>query len=158
MTSSPWDVEPVGKTPSRKACTLIAPDAWVIDDTGFLKDGDASACVARQYSGTLGKVGNCQVAVSVHAASDSASAPLDWRLYLPERWDDRCAADPAEVAAAALRRQRCPIPEGEHHRPKWQMALEMIDELIRWGRTPPVVTGGRRIRRHHRIPAGADRP
>lgn len=137
VTSSPWDVEPVRKTLSRKACTLIDPDAWVIDDTGFVKDGDASACVARQYSGALGKVGNCQVAVSVHAASDAASAPLDWRLYVPERWDEQCS-DPAEAAAAAVRRERCAIPDTEHHRPKWQMALEMIDELIGWGRTPPV--------------------
>jgi SRSO17 transposase len=98
VTSSPWDVEPVRKTLSRKACTLIDPDAWVIDDTGFVKDGDASPCVARQYSGTLGKVGNCQVALSVHAASDAASAPLDWRLYVPERWDERCAVDPAGAA------------------------------------------------------------
>lgn len=140
VTSSPWDVESVRKTLSRKACTLIEPDAWVIDDTGFVKDGDASACVARQYSGTLGKVGNCQVAVSVHAASDAASVPLDWRLYVPKRWDDRCAADPADAAAVAVRRKRCAIPDTEHHRPKWQMALEMIDELIQWGRTPPVVT------------------
>ena len=80
VTSSPWDVEPVGEALSREVCTLIEPDAWVIDDTGLVKDGAASACVARQYSGTLGKAGNCQVAVSVHAASDAASAPLDWRL------------------------------------------------------------------------------
>ena len=140
VTSSPWDVEPIRKTLSRKACALIKPDAWVIDDTGFVKDGDASACVARQYSGTLGKVGNCQVAVSVHAASDAASAPLDWRLYVPERWDEQRAGDPADAAAVALRRQRCAIPDTEHHRPKWQMALEMIDELIGGGRLPPVVT------------------
>src|ERR1700687_3868232 len=80
VTSSRWDVEPVRKALSRKACALIDPDAWVIDDTGFLKDGVGSPCVARQYSGTLGKVGNCQVAVSVHAACDAASAPLDRRL------------------------------------------------------------------------------
>jgi SRSO17 transposase len=139
VTSSPWDVEPIRKTLARKACTLIGPDAWVIDDTGFVKDGDASVCVARQYSGTLGKVGNCQVAVSVHAASDAASAPLDWRLYVPERWDERCVREPCDAAAAAARRKRCAIPDTEHHRPKWQMALEMIDELIEWGRTPPVV-------------------
>ena len=137
VTSSPWDVEPVRKTLSRKACELIDPDAWVIDDTGFVKDGDASPCVARQYSGTLGKVGNCQIAVSVHAVSDAASAPLDWRLYVPESWDPRCAADPAAAAAAAADRQRCAIPDTEHHRPKWQLALEMIDELIEWGAPRP---------------------
>lgn len=139
VTSSPWAVEPVRNALSRKASTLIKPDAWVMDDTGFIKDGDASACVARQYSDTLGKVGNCQIAVSVHAASEAASAPLNWRLFVPQRWDTRCAGDPAGVDAAATRRKRCAIPEGEHHRPKWQMALEMIDELIAWGRTPPVV-------------------
>ena len=132
VTSSPWDVKPVRKALSGKACALIAADAWVIDDTGFVKDGDASVCVARQYSGTLGKVGNCQVAVSVHAVSDAASAPLDRRLYVPERWDQRCITDPADAAAAGLRRKRCAIPDAERHRPKWQMALEMIDELIGW--------------------------
>lgn len=139
VTNSPWDMESVRNTLSGKACALIEPDVWVIDDTGFIKDGDASACVARQYLGTLGKVGNCQIAVSVHAASDAASAPLNWRLFLPQRWDTRYAGDPAGVAATATRRKRCAIPEGERHRPKWQMALEMIDELIAWGRTPPVV-------------------
>ena len=140
VTSSPWEVEPVRKTLSRRACALIEPDAWVIDDTGFVKDGTASPCVARQYSGTLGKVGNCQVAVSVHAVSDTASAPLDWRLYVPASWDEHSAGDPAAAATVAARRQRCAVPEGQQHRPKWQMALEMIDELISWGRTPPVVT------------------
>ncbi|WP_054248453.1 IS701 family transposase [Rhodococcus opacus] len=139
VTTSPWDVVPVRKTLSRRACGLIDPDAWVIDDTGFIKDGPASPGVARQYSGTLGKVGNCQIAVSVHAATDAASAPLDWRLFLPESWDDRSTADPETVAAITARRRRSAIPDTEHHRPKWQMAIEMIDELTEWGRIPPVV-------------------
>jgi SRSO17 transposase len=137
VTTSPWDVVPVRKTLSRRACDLIDPDAWVIDDTGFTKDGDRSPGVARQYSGTLGKVGNCQIAVSVHAASDAASAPLDWRLFLPESWDDRSTADPDAVAAITARRRRSAIPDTEHHRPKWEMAIEMLDELTEWGRTPP---------------------
>ncbi|MCR8695275.1 IS701 family transposase [Rhodococcus pyridinivorans] len=139
VTTSPWDPVPVRRTLSRKACDLIAPDAWVIDDTGFAKDGDASPCVARQYSGTLGKVGNCQVAVSVHAATDSASAPLDWRLYLPESWDDQRCDDPETASAITARRQRNAIPDEERYRTKATMALEMLDELISWGRTPPVI-------------------
>lgn len=139
VTTSPWDVTPVRKTLSRRACDLIDPDAWVIDDTGFTKDGDRSPGVARQYSGTLGKVGNCQIAVSVHAATDAASAPLDWRLFLPESWDDHSTTDPDAAAAITARRQRSAIPDAEHHRTKWQMAIEMIDELIEWGRIPPVV-------------------
>lgn len=63
------------------AVDLVAPRVWVVDDTGFAKDGPASACVARQYSGTLGKVGNCQIAVSLHAA------PLSDLVHLAKsRW------------------------------------------------------------------------
>ncbi|MFC9769640.1 transposase [Rhodococcus jostii] len=126
------------------------PDTWVIDDTGFIKDGPASPGVARQYSGTLGKVGNCQIAVSVHAATDAASAPLDWRLFLPESWDDQSTTDPDAVAAITARRRRSAIPDRDRHRTKWEMAIEMIDDLTEWGRTPPVTVT-------HRRPAGADR-
>ncbi|MFA7514381.1 MAG: IS701 family transposase [Mycolicibacterium vanbaalenii] len=140
VTTSPWDVVPVRKVLSRKACDLIAPQAWVLDDTGFAKDGPHSPCVARQYSGTLGRVDNCQVAVSVHAATDTASAPLNWRLFVPEAWDVDSTEDPDERLRIAARRRRAAIPDSEHHRRKWQMALEMIDELIAWGRTPaPVI-------------------
>jgi SRSO17 transposase len=58
---------------------MIDPHAWVSDDTGFVEDGTASPEVARQYSGTLSKVGNCQVGVSVCAVTDTASCPLSWR-------------------------------------------------------------------------------
>ena len=81
VTSSPWDVEPVRKTLSRKACTLSEPDAWVIDDTGLVKDGAASPCVARQYSGTLGK---CW-------ASLSMTAPMGFSVAFGELgWCARC--------------------------------------------------------------------
>ncbi|MFZ2176015.1 MAG: IS701 family transposase, partial [Rhodococcus sp. (in: high G+C Gram-positive bacteria)] len=139
VTNSPWNVEPVRMALSRKACDLIAPDAWVVDDTGFGKDGDFSPCVARQYSGTLGKVGNCQIAVSVHAASDTASCPLNWRLFVPQSWDDSCADDPDAASEVAARRAKSAIPADERHRPKWQMAVEMIDELLGWGRPRPGV-------------------
>ena len=56
-----------------------------VDDTGFKNDGAFSPCVARQHSGTLGKTGNCQIGVSIHAAADQASCPLDWRLYTPQQ-------------------------------------------------------------------------
>ena len=140
VTSSPWDVMPVRKVLSRKACDLITPEAWAVDDTGFVKDGDASPCVARQYSGTLGKVGNCQVAVSVHAVTDAASCPLDWRLFVPERWDDACAEDAEQARVIAARRAKAAIPEDERHRPKWEQAHECIDELLDWGRpAPPLI-------------------
>src|SRR3954452_2693919 len=56
VSSSSWAVQPVRQRLARRAVEVIAPDAWVVDDTGFPKDGAASPAVARQYSGTLGKV------------------------------------------------------------------------------------------------------
>ena len=62
--------------------------AYCIDDTGIAKKGDSSVGVQRQYSGTLGKIGNCQVIVSLHGVSDSFGACLGLQLYLPESWCD----------------------------------------------------------------------
>ena len=98
VSSSPWKVEPVRRQLAKLAVETIHPEARVIDDTGFKKDGASSPCVARQHSGTLGKVGNCQIGVSVHAATDAASCPLNWRLFVPESWDDTCA-DSNDTAA-----------------------------------------------------------
>src|SRR5664279_4961710 len=109
VSSSPWEVAPVRKTLARLAIGVIDPQAWVIDDTGQAKEVTVSACVARQYSGTLGKIGNCQVAVSLHAVTDAASAPLDWRVYMPESWDDEAAATPEAAAAVRDRRRKCQI-------------------------------------------------
>lgn len=62
-------------------------EAWIIDDTGFPKHGRYSLGVARQYCGALGKVGNCQIGVSLNAATDAASCPLDWRRFMPAEWE-----------------------------------------------------------------------
>ncbi|RLV73864.1 hypothetical protein D3C57_131600 [Streptomyces rapamycinicus NRRL 5491] len=127
MTSSTWPVGDVRARLAWRAVRVVRPQVWVVDDTGFPKDGTASPGVARQYSGTLGKVGNCQIGVSVHAASDTASCPLSWRLFLPTAWD---------TPKAAARRRACRIPDGERHRPKWELALEMLDELDGHGLRP----------------------
>jgi len=112
-----------------KMTSELEPEAWVVDDTGFAKFGDKSVGVARQYSGALGKVGNCQIGVSINAATPQASCPLDWRLYLPTEWDE----DP--------RRDACRVPADVRHEPKWKLALKMIDELIGWGIEPAPVLG-----------------
>ena len=126
---------------ARRAVEVIAPDAWVVDDTGFVKDGASSPGVARQYSGTLGKVGNCQIGVSISAVTDAASCPLNWRLFLPAGWDDAEAATEEAAAAIRARRARAGIPDDARHRPKWRLALEMLDELAGWQLAPPVVVG-----------------
>ena len=128
VSQSPWDWRPVRQRLATQMTAAVDPDAWIVDDTGFPKFGTASVGVARQYSGTLGKVANCQVGVSIHAATDQASCPLDWRLFLPESWDQDAA-----------RRRAAHLPETVHHRPKWQLVLDMVDELSGWGLHPPVV-------------------
>jgi SRSO17 transposase len=128
VNQSPWDPVPVRRRLAERMTAAIGPAAWVIDDTGFPKFGRHSVGVAPQYCGALGKVANCQVGVSVHAVTDQASCPLDWRLFLPEEWD-----------AGVERRRKAHVPDGERHRPKWQLALELLDELAAWDLTPPVV-------------------
>ena len=128
VNQSPWDPVPVRRRLAERMTTAIQPAAWVVDDTAFPKFGRHSVGVAPQYCGALGKVANCQVGVSVHAVTDQASCPLDWRLFLPESWD-----------TDSERRRKAHVPDRERHRPKWRLALELLDELIGWGLVPPVV-------------------
>jgi SRSO17 transposase len=125
---SPWDWRPVRRRLAEQLVAELSPTAWAVDDTGFPKDGDHSVGVQRQYCGTLGKTANCQLGVSVNAVTEQASCPLDWRLFLPESWDDDLQ-----------RRSACQVPERVRHRPKWQLALDMVDELDQWGLRPPVL-------------------
>jgi SRSO17 transposase len=88
---------------------------WIVDDTGFPKQGTHSVGVARQYCGQLGKQDNCQVAVSLSVANDRASVPVAWRLYLPEAWVE----DPA-------RRAKAGVPEAVGFETKTAIALGQI--------------------------------
>jgi SRSO17 transposase len=128
VNQSPWDPAAVRRRLAQRMTTAIQPAAWVIDDTAFPKFGRHSVGVAPQYCGALGKVANCQVGVSIHAATDQASCPINWRLFLPESWDQD-----------AERRRKAHLPADQRHRPKWQLALDMLEELAGWGLVAPVV-------------------
>ncbi|WP_158854983.1 IS701 family transposase [Saccharothrix deserti] len=133
ITSSTWDYERVRANVANWAVHAIAPDAYVVDDSGFPKDGKASPLVARQYSGTLGKTGNCQIGVSVQMVTDSASVAANWRLFCPSSWDDHRIDDPVAAAQVRDRRTRAAIPDEVRHREKWRLALDMLDQML----TPP---------------------
>jgi SRSO17 transposase len=77
--------------------------------------------------------------VSICAVTDTASCPLDWRLFLPERWDDAQADGPEATAVIRARRRRAGIPDAARHREKWRLALDMLDELAGWALALPVV-------------------
>lgn len=128
VNQSTWDPVPVRRRIVQRMVPQVGPDAWAVDDVSFPKDGKMSVAVARQYCGALGKRANCQVAVSVHAVSDTASCPLQWRLFVPREWAD----DP-------VRRRKTGIPPEIGHREKWRLALDSIDELAGWGMIPPAV-------------------
>lgn len=113
----------------RVEAELPGVEAFVIDDTGFPKKGRHSVGVQRQYSGTLGRIDNCQVASSLHLASDDGGACIGMRLALPQCW-----ADDSE------RRVEVGIPDEIVHRTKIQLALDMLDDALAWGLEPlPVI-------------------
>jgi SRSO17 transposase len=126
LAYSPWDDEAVRLAGARYAIEEFekheAVTTWIIDDTGFPKQGKESVGVQRQYSGTLGKTGNCQIAVSLSVATRSEQLPIDFQLYLPKVWMD----DPA-------RREKVGIPESAIFRTKIAMAVEMIARAKRNG-------------------------
>lgn len=102
--------------------------AWIVDETSFVKKGTHSVGVARQYCGRLGKKENCQVAVSLSAATATGSLPIGWRLYLPEEW----ASDPERCREAG-------IPEQVQFQTKPQIALAQIRQAREDGVAPGVV-------------------
>ncbi|MBQ0897966.1 IS701 family transposase [Micromonospora sp. U56] len=136
VTNSPWDVTPVRRRLACRMDAVIGPLAWAVDDTGWLKCGSASPGVARQYTGTAGKVTNCQIGVSVNLVTDTASCPADWRLFLPAAWDP---SSPDAGPDTVRRRDRAGIPDEVGHREKWRLALDMIDEMTGWGLRAPLI-------------------
>jgi len=130
LSQSPWDWLPLWPQMAEQVeRTFPTPMAWIMDDTGFPKKGEHSVGVARQYSGTLGKTANCQIAVSLHRTDRQGSSPLGFRLYLPQEWTDDC-----ERCRAAG------VPEDIGFQTNWQLALELVDQALEWGlEKPPAV-------------------
>jgi len=124
LTNMQWDEEDL----NRQRVTKMMAEATqgdgvlVFDDTGFAKQGTASVGVARQYSGTLGKVGNCQVAVTCCDTNPQATWPVAVRLYLPQAW-----------AQDAERRRQARVPPEVSFQTKPEIALALLDQARAWG-------------------------
>ena len=145
---SPWGWEPVRRLLAQHMEEELLPAAaWIVDDTGFPKQGHESVGVGRQYSGTLGKVGNCQVAVAVHLATEEESMPLDWALYLPQAW-----IEDGEGC------RKAGIPENTPFRSKGELALELIDHSAGVGLAAAARAGRRGVRKQQRVPPGIGGP
>src|SRR5215212_12207305 len=121
LADSPWDPELLVRACAERVAPEIGVTAWVVDDTGIVKDGKHSPGVKRQYSGTLGKIGNCQVTVSVHAVGERGTLPLGWSLYLPEEWCDE-----------SERRQKAKIPAGVVFETKPRLAAGLCAQAAGW--------------------------
>jgi SRSO17 transposase len=121
VADSPWDPAIVVRAVAERVAPEIRAEAWVLDDTGFPKDGKDSPGVKRQYSGTLGKTGNCQIGVSVHAVGARGTVPLGWALYLPEDW---CADE--------QRRRKAKIPAEVEFKTKPQLGIELVERAAGW--------------------------
>ena len=121
LADSPWDPALLVRACAERVAPAIAVLAWIVDDTGIPKDGEHSPGVKRQWSGTLGKIDNCQLTVSVHAVGQRGTLPLGWRLYLPQEW---CVDE--------LRRVRAKIPAAVGFETKPALARGLIEQAANW--------------------------
>src|SRR6266511_1840027 len=124
LTNMPWDEEDLNRQRVQRLSTeaTLGDGVLVLDDTGFAKQGKASVGVARQYSGTLGKVGHCQIAVTCCDTDPQATWPVAVRLYLPKAW----AENPE-------RRRTARIPDEVPFQTKPEIALTLLDQARAWG-------------------------
>jgi SRSO17 transposase len=120
---APWSDEDVRWAAARyaiEAMTAHEPiDSWIVDDTGFLKQGRHSVGVQRQYTGSAGKTTNCQIGVSLTVATHTEQLPIDFALYLPESWTEDLA-----------RRREARIPEDVRFATKPELALGLLQRAV----------------------------
>lgn len=119
VSDSPWEEAGLWEAMRREVVPVLGPiESWIIDETGWVKQGTKSVGVSHQYCGAVGKKANCQVSVHVALSTGEIAAPVAARLFLPQSW----AGDPA-------RRRRAGVPEEIVFASKPQIALELVRTL-----------------------------
>ena len=120
ITDSPWDEAGVWRAVRQEVVERLEPlQAWIVDETGWLKQGTHSVGVAHQYCGAVGKKANCQISVQLTVSDGLVAAPIGGRLYLPESWTEE-----------AERCRQAGVPEQIGFATKPQIALELIGAAL----------------------------
>jgi SRSO17 transposase len=134
LRDSPWSDREVRRIAAEHALSAMTTEepiqTWIIDDTGFLKQGRHSVGVQRQYTGSAGKIANCQLGVSLSVATRTAHIPIDFELYLPKSW-----------TSSPVLRKECHIPEHVEFKTKEDLALMMLARAIEDGIPGHIVLG-----------------
>ena len=131
IADSPWPERPVWQAIRREVIPVVEPlQAWVVDETGWLKQGSDSVGVSHQYCGAVGKQAQCQVAVELVVSDGEVAAPVGGRLYLPENW-----------VKDWPRRQKVGVPDAVAFQTKPQLAGELIAEALADGVTAAPILG-----------------
>jgi len=131
LADSPWDEHEVWQAIRKEVTPVMEPlAAWIVDETGWLKQGNKSVGVAHQYCGAAGKQANCQISVEVVVSDGEIVAPVAGRLYLPESW----ANDP-------VRREAAGVPPEVKFQTKPMIALDLIREVVAAGVSRAPVLG-----------------
>jgi SRSO17 transposase len=131
VADSPWDAQTVWRRIRQEVVPVMEPlAAWIIDETGWLKQGRKSVGVAHQYCGAAGKTANCQVSVEVCVSDGQMAAPVAARLYLPETW-----------AGDAARREAVGVPASVVFQSKPALALDLVRQVAADGVSRAPVLG-----------------
>ncbi|MBM3874163.1 MAG: IS701 family transposase [Verrucomicrobia bacterium] len=131
VADSPWEEAQVWRAIRREVVPALEPiAAWIVDETGWVKQGEKSVGVAHQYCGSVGKQANCQVSVELVVSDGQIAAPIAGRLYLPQKW----AEDP-------VRREKAGVPADVVFQTKPAIAGALIEEALADGVPPAPVLG-----------------
>jgi len=131
ISDSPWPDRPVWQAIRREVIPVVEPlQAWVVDETGWLKQGSDSVGVSHQYCGAVGKQAQCQVAVELVVSDGEVAAPVGGRLYLPEVW-----------VKDVRRREKVGLPSAVRFQTKPEIAGDLIAEALADGLSVAPILG-----------------